>query len=146
MKNIIFYLLIALTYCKSNEQCMRDYVKCVKKQIGKKYSNDEEHFFKGPDIFNNPGLIFYCRLVAGFPLTRIIYLSYKNVKKPKIGAYVKGVLTDNGRMITGDNLGVIVALNPTTVVGGDPEKGVLTRHVLNPKKNYIRLEYIYLDD
>ena len=64
----------------------------------------------------------YCRAEAGFPLLKTIYIIWKNVKKPKIGAYVEGVLADNGKMITGDNLGIIVALNKTTVVGGDQKK------------------------
>ena len=143
MKNIIFFLLIDLTYCKTKEELMRNFVKCAKNQIGKKYS--EELGSRGPSQFNNPGLVWFCRSVAGFPLIKTIYISWKRVKEPKVGAYVEGVLTDNGKSISGDNLGIIVSLKPTTVVGGDPEKGVLTKHVLKPKKNYIRLEYIYID-
>ena len=143
MKNIILFLLIALAYCKSKEQSMKDFVRCAKKQIGKKYS--EELGSRGPAKFNNPGLIWYCRAEAGFPLIKTIYISWKRVKEPKIGAYVEGILKDNGKSVSGDSLGIIVGLNPTTVVGGDPEKGILTKHVLKPKKNYIRLEYIYVD-
>ena len=143
MKKLILLLIISLIYCKTNEELMRDFVKCAKDQVGKKFST--ELGSRGPSVFNNPGLIWYCRIKAGFKKISTIYVSWKNVKKPKIGAYVEGVLKDDGKSISGDNLGVIVSLNPTTVVAGDPQKGVLTRHVLKPQKNYLRLEYIYLD-
>ena len=143
MKNIIFYLLIAITYCKTKDQLMRDFVKCAKKQIGKKYY--EEVDYRGPSQFCNSGLICYCRSVAGFPPLKTIYISWKRVKEPKIGAFVEGILKDNGNSVSGDNLGIIVSVKPTIVVGGDPKKGVLTRHVLKPTKNYLRLEYIYID-
>ena len=143
MKRIIFFLLIALIYCKSKEELMRDFIKCTKAQIGKEYTAEIDS--RGPNKFCNSGLIWYCRYKAGFPLISTIYISWKRVKEPKIGAYVEGILKDNGSSVSGDSLGVIVALNPTTVVGGDPEKGVLTRHVLKPKKKYLRIEYIYVD-
>ena len=143
MKNIILYLLIALIYCKSTDQLMRDFVKCAKKQIGKKYFEDVD--YRGPSQFCNSGLIWYCRSVAGFPPLKTIYISWKRVKEPKVGAFVEGILKDNGSSVSGDNLGIIVSLKPTVVIGGDPIKGVITRHVLKPKKNYLRLEYIYID-
>ena len=76
MKNIIFFLLIAFIYCKTKEESMKDFVRCAKKQIGKKYS--EEIGSRGPYKFNNPGLIWYCRSQAGFPLIKTIYSISKN--------------------------------------------------------------------
>ena len=79
------------------------------------------------------------------PKATTIYVSWKRVPNPKIGAYAYGIIKDNGASVSGDQLGIIVSLNPTMVVAGDPEKGVLTKHVLQPKKNYLRIEYLYVD-
>ena len=143
MKNIILYLLIALIYCKTTDEYMRDFVKCAKNQIGKKYYEDVD--IRGPYQFCNSGLVSYCRSVAGFPELKTLYISSKRVRGPKVGAFVEGIIKDYGYSVYGDILGIIVSVNPTIVIGGDPVKGILTRHVLKPTKNYIRLEYIYLD-
>ena len=50
-----------------------------------------------------------------------------------------------GDCVDSDNLGIIINVDPTIVVAGDEKKGILTRQLLNPKKEYIRLEYIYAD-
>ena len=76
MKKIILYLLIAFIYCKSTDQLMRDFVKCAKKQIGKKYFEDVD--YRGPSQFCNSGLIWYCRSVAGLSPVKTIYGTLKN--------------------------------------------------------------------
>jgi hypothetical protein len=69
----------------------------------------------------------------------------KKIGYPKIGCYGYGITKDNGASVSADNLGIIVAVEPTVVVAGDEDKGILTRQLLNPKKKYLRLEYIYAD-
>ena len=143
MKKLIFILLLALIYCEVSQAMMDDFVRCANKQVGKEYSEVGDN--RGPDVFSNRGLIWYCRDYAGFPKTSTIYLSWKRVPKPKVGAYVYGIIKDNGASVTADGLGIIISVNPTSVVAGNEEKGVLTRQLLVPKKEYIRLEYIYAD-
>ena len=143
MKELLLLILLSLAFCKTNEEMMKDFVKCAKDQIGKEYL--EELNSRGPSVFSNSGLIWYCRDVAEMPKATTIYVSWKRVPNPKIGAYVYGIIKDNGASVSGDQLGIIVSLNPTMVVAGDPEKGVLTKHVLKPKKNYLRIEYLYVD-
>ena len=74
-----------------------------------------------------------------------IYVSWKRVPNPKVGAHVYGITKDLITSVYTENLGIIVSLNPTVVVGGDEEKGILTKHVLNPQKEYLRIEYHYVD-
>ena len=143
MKELILLILLSLTYCKTKDEMMEDFVKCAKDQVGKTYL--EELNSRGPSVFSNSGLIWYCRDVAEMPKASTIYVSWKKVPNPKIGAYVYGILKDNGASVSGDQLGIIVSLNPTMVVAGDPEKGVLTEHVLEPRKEYLRIEYLYVD-
>ena len=143
MKKLIFTLLLAIIYCEVTQAMMDDFVRCANKQVGKEYS--EEGNNRGPNVFSNRGLIWYCRDYAGFPKTSTIYISWKRVAKPKVGAYVYGIINDNGVSVSADGLGIIVAVDPTIVVAGDEEKGILTRQLLNPKKEYLRLEYIYAD-
>ena len=143
LKEIIVILLLSLVFCQSKEVLMKFFVKCVKDQIGKTYL--EELNAKGPDVFSNAGLIWYCRDIAGFPKTTTIYVSWKDVKEPKVGAYVYGITKFTGSSVSADLLGVIVSTNPTMVVAGDPEKGILTKHLLEFTKEYLWVEYQYVD-
>ena len=143
MVYLIIIILIFLISCQSKDQMMAEFVTCVNNQVGKTYL--EQLNAKGPDEFSNAGLIWYCRDVAGFPKISTIYVSWKNVKVPKVGAYVYGIIKENGPSVTTDLLGVIVSINPTMVVAGDQEKNILTKHLLELKKNYIRVEYLYVD-
>ena len=143
MKELLLLILLSLIYCKTNDEMMEDFVKCAKDQIGKKYL--EEYKSRGPSVFSNSGLIWYCRDVAEMPKATTIYVSHRRIPNPKIGAYVYGILKDNGASVSGEHLGIIVSLNPTMVVAGDPEKGILTKHILQPQKNYLRIEYLYVD-
>ena len=143
MKKVIFTLLLSIIYCNVSQEMMDYFVLCAIKQIGKEYSEDGDN--RGPSVFSNRGLIWYCRDYAGFPKISTIYLSWKKVANPKIGAYVYGITKDNGASVSADNLGIIIAVEPTVVVAGDEDKGILTRQLLNPKKKYLRLEYIYAD-
>ena len=143
MKYLIIAILISLISCQTKEQMMSDFVKCAKNQVGKPYL--EELHARGPDEFSNAGLIWYCRDVAGFPKASTIYVSWRNIKVPKVGAYIYGIIKDNGASITSDLLGIIVSIDPVMVVAGDPEKNILTKHHLEIKKKYIRLEYLYVD-
>ena len=139
---LLILILISFIWC-GNEKRMNDFVQCAKDQVGKTYL--EELNARGPNEFSNAGLIWYCRDVANFPKATTIYVSWRDVKKPVIGAYVYGITKDNGASVSSDLLGVIVSLNPTRVVAGDPEKGVLTSHPLKFTKKYIRVEYLYVD-
>ena len=143
MKKLIILLLLTFIFCKTKDEMMSDFVKCANDQVGKEYL--EALSSRGPLIFSNSGLIWYCRDVAGLPKASTIYVSWKKVPNPKIRAYVYGILKDTGVSVSSETLGIIVSLNPTTVVAGDPDKGVLTRHILDPKKNYLRIEYQYVD-
>ena len=143
MKKLIILLLLTFIFCKTKDEMMSDFVKCANDQVGKEYL--EAPSSRGPLIFSNSGLIWYCRDVAGLPKASTIYVSWKKVPNPKIGAYVYGILKDTGVSVSSETLGIIVSLNPTMVVAGDPDKGVLTRHILDPKKNYLRIEYQYVD-
>ena len=141
MKILLLLLILGLSFCK-NEDKMDLFVKCANNQVGKQYL--EELSSRGPNIFSNSGLVFYCRDEAGLSLGTI-YVSWKRVPNPKIGAHVYGVTIDRGTSVSADNLGIIVSLNPTMVVAGDEDKGILTKHVLNPQKQYLRIEYHYVD-
>ena len=140
---LILFLLLSLIYCKTKDEMMEDYVKCVNEQIGKTYL--EEPNTKGPSEFSNSGLIWYCRGVAGLSISSTIYVSWKDVKQPKVGANVYGIKTFNGSSVSTDLLGVIVSVNPTMVVAGDPEQGILTEHLLEFKRDYLWVEYQYVD-
>ena len=122
---------------------MSNFVKCVNDQVGKKYL--EELNSKGPSVFSNAGLIWYCRDIAGFKKASTIYISWRDIKRPRVGAYVYGITKENGASVSGPLLGVVVSINPTYVVAGDPEKGILTKHILQLKTEYIRVEYQYVD-
>ena len=140
--SLLLLLLITFISC-ANEQRMKDFVQCAKDQIGKTYLEGVNA--RGPTEFSNSGLIWYCRDVANFPKASTIYVSWRDVKKPVIGAYVYGIIKQVGDCVTTDSLGIIVSLNPTMVVAGDPEKGILTKHRLQFEKEYIRVEYLYVD-
>ena len=143
INQLILFLLLTFISCDSKDKLMANFVKCAINQIGKTYL--EELNSRGPSVFSNSGLIWYCRDVAGFPKASTIYVSWKNVKVPKVGAYALGITRDTGVSVSGDDLGIIVSLNPTLVVVGDPEKGILTKQLLQFKKQYLRVEYIYVD-
>ena len=140
---ILLLLLLSFISCAEKDKLMAKFVKCVNDQVGKKYLEDLNS--RGPLVFSNAGLIWYCRDVAGFEKATTIYVSWKNVKKPKVGAYVYGITKDTGVSVSTDLLGVVVSTYPTKVVAGDPEKGILTKHELQFKKDYLRVEYIYVD-
>ena len=143
MKQIITILIFSLIFCQSKEEMMENFVQCVNDQIGKTYL--EQLNSKGPEVFSNAGLIWYCRDVAGLPKASTIYVSWKDVKQPKVGAYVYGITKYTGTSVSGDLLGVIVSVNPTMVVAGDLEKEILTKHLLEFKKDYLWVEYQYVD-
>ena len=143
MKQIITILIFSLIFCQSKEEMMENFVQCVNDQIGKTYL--EQLNSKGPEVFSNAGLIWYCRDVAGLPKASTIYVSWKDVKQPKIGAYVYGITKYTGTSVSSDLLGVIVSVNPTMVVAGDLEKEILTKHLLEFKKDYLWVEYQYVD-
>ena len=141
MKKLIFTLLLAIIYCEVTKEMMDEFVRCANKQVGKEFS--EEGNNQGPSVFSNRGLIWYCRDYAGFPKSSTIYISWKRVPKPKVGAYVYGIIKEMGDCVDSDNVGIIINVDPTIVVAGDEKKGVLTTQLLNPKKDYLRIEYIY---
>ena len=141
MKILLLLIFLGLSFC-DNEDMMDLFVKCANNQVGKQYL--EELSSTGPDIFSNSGLVFYCREEAGLS-SGTIYVSWKRVPNPKVGAHVYGITKDLITSVYTENLGIIVSLNPTVVVGGDEEKGILTKHVLNPQKEYLRIEYHYVD-
>ena len=143
MKQIITILIFSLIFCQSKEEMMENFVQCVNDQIGKTYL--EQLNSKGPEVFSNAGLIWYCRDVAGLPKASTIYVSWKDVKQPKVGAYVYGITKYSGTSVSSDLLGVIVSVNPTMVVAGDLEKEILTKHLLEFKKDYLWVEYQYVD-
>ena len=140
---LILFILLSFIYCKTKDEMMEDYVKCVNEQIGKIYL--EEPNTKGPLQFSNSGLIWYCRGEAGLSISSTIYVSWKDVKQPKVGANVYGIKTFNGASVSTDLLGVIVSINPTMVVSGDAEQGLLTKHLLEFKRDYLWVEYQYVD-
>ena len=141
MKILLLLLFLGLSFC-DNEDMMDLFVKCANNQVGKQYL--EELSSRGPNIFSNSGLVFYCRDQAGLSLGTI-YVSWKRVPNPKVGAHVFGITKDNGHSVSTESLGIIVSLDPTMVVAGDEEKGILTKHVLNPQKQFLRIEYHYVD-
>ena len=140
---LIILVLLSMIYCQSKEELMDNFVKCIIAQVCKPYL--EELKSKDPSIFSNAGLIWYCRDVAGFPKISTIYISWKNIKQPKVGCYVYGITKENGESVSGDLLGVVVSTNPIMVVAGNPKRMVLTRHLLTFEKQYIRIEYHYVD-
>ena len=139
--HLILLLLISYTLC-SKEKMMSEFVKCANAQVGKEYTEEDN---RGPNKFSNSGLVWYCRGVAGLSTSGTIYVSWKNVKKPKVGAYVYGITKYNGPSVSTESLGIIVSINPTIVVAGDKEKGVLRRQPLVFKKQYLDIEYHYVD-
>ena len=143
INSLILLFLLSLISCKTKEEMMSNYVLCARNQVGKTYL--EELNSKGPKVFSNAGLIWYCRAQAGLSTSSTIYVSWKDVKKPKVGANVYAIKTFNGASVSADLLGVIVSVNPTMVVAGDPEKGILTKHLLEFKKDYLWIEYQYVD-
>ena len=139
--HLILLLLISYTLC-SKEKMMSGFVKCANAQVGKEYTEEDN---RGPNKFSNSGLVWYCRGVAGLSTSGTIYVSWKNVKKPKVGAYVYGITKYNGPSVSTESLGIIVSINPTIVVAGDKEKGILRRQPLVFKKQYLDIEYHYVD-
>ena len=143
MKIYLLFLLSLISYALcSNEKKMSDFVDCVNGLVGKEYTEEDN---RGPEKFSNRGLIWYCRGVAGLSTSGTIYVSWKDVKKPKVGAYVYGITKINGPAVSADSLGVIVSIDPTIVVAGDKSQGKLTRQPLTFEKEYLRVEYQYVD-
>ena len=141
--HLILLLLFSYISCELKEKKMKDYVKCVNSQVGKKYLETLDS--RGPSIFSNSGLIWYCREQAGLSTSSTIYVSWKDVKKPKVGANVYGITKYNGGSVSTDSLGVIISVNPTIVVVGNEKLGVLARQPLVFKKKYLKVEYLYID-
>ena len=145
MKSIQLYIVLlslCIILCKTKTEMMRDFAKCAKQQVGKPYVTYDS---RGPSTFSNSGLVWYCRGVAGLSTSGTIYVSWKKVPNPIVGAHVYGVKKDNGASVVTDCLGVIVSINPTYIVCGDEEKGVMVSKELIPDKKYIRIEYHYVD-
>ena len=145
MKSLNFYILFILfsvILCKTKAKMMLDFALCAKDQIGKPYVTYDS---RGPDSFSNSGLVWYCRGVAGLSTSSTIYVSWKRVKNPLVGAHIYGITKDNGASVSGDCLGVVVQTGPTLVVAGDEEKGVLVSKEFIPDPKYIRIEYHYVD-
>ena len=142
-KQLIVIVLLSLFYCDSKDLLMAKFVQCAKDQVGKIYL--EALSSRGPDVFSNSGLIWYCRDVAGLPKASTIYVSWADVKQPKVGAYVYGITRYTGASVSADSLGIIVSLNPTMVVVGDPDQGILVKKKLEFKKDYLWVEYQYVD-
>ena len=145
MKSINFYaftILLSLTLCKATREQMLDFAKCAKDQIGKPYTKDD---VRGPDQFSNSGLVWYCRAEAGLSTDGTIYVSWKTVKDPIVGAHIYGIIKDYGPSVDAECLGVIVQTGPTIVVAGDEEKGVLVSKEFIPDPKYVRIEYQYVD-
>lgn len=68
------------------------------------------------------------------------------MKAPKVGALVFGITkTIKGSSVAYDYLGIIVSINSINVVSGNKNYGVFTRKSLKFEKEYIRVEYIYVD-
>ena len=143
INQILLFILLSLVFCKTKEEMMEDYAKCANEQVGKTFIEGSNS--RGPSIFSNAGLIWYCRAEAGLSTSSTIYVSWKDVKKPVVAANVYGIKTFNGASVTTDDLGVIVSLNPTMVVVGDPEKGKLVKKILEFKRDYLWVEYQYID-
>ena len=91
MKEILLLIFLSLAYSKTNDEMMEDFVKCAKDQVGKKYLDELNSM--GPSVFSNAGLIWYCRDVAEMSKASAIYVSWKRVPNPKIGA-IYGVIKD----------------------------------------------------
>ena len=121
---------------------MTDFVKCANTQIGRLFTEEDN---RGPFKFSDAGLIWFCRGVAGLDNSGAIYVPEKDVKAPKVGAYVFGITKIINGSVSADLLGIIVSINPTVVISGNKKLGVLTRHNLKFEKEYIRVEYIYVD-
>ena len=84
-------------------------------------------------------------ITKSFSSTSTIYVSWKDEKKPKVGAHVYGITKINGPSVSSDALGIVVATNPTIVVAGNKSKRILTRQLLKFTKEYIRVEYHFVD-
>mgnify|MGYP002627028937 CR=1 FL=1 len=139
---LITFLLLSIITSKATEEQMQKFAQCAKDQVGKPFVTTDS---RGPDSFSNSGLVWYCRGVAGLSKTSTIYVSWKRVKQPKVGAHVYGIKKDNGVSVSSDCLGVIVAVNPTYIVQGDPITNVLDIKKFTPDPKYIRTEYHYVD-
>ena len=139
---IISFLFLSIISCKTKEEMMKDFAKCSYDQVGKPFVPYDA---RGPDEFSNSGLVWYCRDVAGLSKISTIYVSWKKVPKPKVGAHVFGVIKESGSSVTADCLGVIVKDSPPYVVQGDSSKGNLVYQPLKTDPKYIRIEYHYVD-
>ena len=145
MKTILIYitcLLFSLILCQSKDELMRKFAKCASNQLGKRYTTSDK---RGPDVFSNSGLIWYCRAQVGLSTSSTIYVSWKRVKEPKVGAHIYGITKDTGSSVSGPCLGVVVGVNPTIVVAGDETKGILVAKQFTPDPKYLRTEYHYVD-
>ena len=139
---IILFLSFSIIFCKTSKEMMKDFTKCAKAQIGMPFVNYDA---RGPKEFSNTGLVWYCRALAGLSTKGPIYVSWKKVEKPKIGCHVYGIVKDKGASVDTENLGVIIAVNPTIIVQGDESKGILISKQFIEDPKYVRTEYIYLD-
>ena len=139
---IISLLFLSSISCESKEDLMLSFAKCARKQVGKPFVTYDA---SGPDKFSNSGLVWYCRAEAGLSKSSTIYVSWKRVPKPKIGAHVFGITKDKGASVESDSLGVIVNVNPTYIVQGDIAKGTLVLKNFEENPKYIRTEYHYVD-
>ena len=139
---IISLLFLSIISCKSKEEMMQDFANCALNQVRKPYVTYDA---RGPDKFSNSGLVWYCRAQAGLSKSSTIYVSWKKISKPKVGAHVFGIIKDNGASVSSDCLGVIVRDNPPYVVQGDESKGTLAYKPFKPNPNYIRTEFHYVD-
>ena len=139
---IISFLFLSIISCKSKEEMMQDFANCAINQVKKPFVNYDA---RGPDKFSNSGLVWYCRAQAGLSKASTIYVSWKKISKPKVGAHVFGIIKDNGASVSSDCLGIIVSVNPLYVVQGDKIKGTLVYKPFKPDPNYIRTEFHYVD-
>ena len=145
MKFFNFYILsilLSIIACKTKSEKMLDFAKCAKEQIGKRYVTYDS---RGPKSFSNSGLVWYCRKQAELSASSTIYVSWKRVKEPIVGAHVYGIIKENGASVSGDCLGIIVSVNPTMIVAGDKDKEVLISKKFKPDPKYLRIEYQYVD-
>ena len=139
---IISLLFLSSISCESKDEKMLSFAKCARKQVGKPFVTYDA---RGPDKFSNSGLVWYCRAEAGLDTSATIYVSWKRVPKPKIGAHVYGITKDKGAGVEGDCLGIIVNVNPTYIVQGDFAKGTMAMKKFEENPKYIRTEYQYVD-
>ena len=144
MKIYLLFLLSLISFALCSDiKKIEDFVKCANKNIGVLFREEEN---KPPFKFTDPGLVSYCRGQAGLDNSGPFYAPEKDVKAPKVGALVFGITkTIKGSSVAYDYLGIIVSINSINVVSGNKNYGVFTRKSLKFEKEYIRVEYIYVD-